>query len=254
MMHKDFETGRFYLGDCLEIMKEIPDNCIDMILCDLPYGTTQNKWDSVLDLKILWEQYWRILKINKAVILTAQSPFDKTLGGSCIEFLKYEWIWEKAKATGHLNSKRQPLKAHENILVFYRNQCTYNPQKTPGQIYKGSGGKSKKDNYGDFSAIREGSKDGSRYPRSVQFFTHEIRPVHPTQKPVALFEYLVRTYTNENDLILDNCAGSGTTAIAAINTNRKWVCIEKEQEYYDKSIERIGNHKTESEWKTGIKI
>lgn len=239
---QDIKNGRFYLGDCLEVMKSIPDGVVDMILCDLPYGTTQNKWDSIIDLKLLWAEYWRIAKSNTAIVLTAQPPFDKILGVSCIENLKYEWIWEKGKATGHLNAKKQPMKAHENVLIFYKNQPLYVPQKAEGKPYKPNGGKSKKDNYGDFEAVREGSADGSRYPRSVQFFTHESKPIHPTQKPVALFEYLIKTYTNEGALVLDNCAGSGTTAIAAENTGRRWICIEQLQEYADKAVARIQNH------------
>lgn len=242
MIFTDIKNGRFYNEDCFDAMREIPDGVIDMVLCDLPYGTTQNKWDSVLPLDKLWAEYWRVCKSNAAIVLTAQPPFDKSLGVSQIDFLKYEWIWEKEKATGHLNAKKQPMKAHENILVFYKEACNYYPQKTEGKPYKPNGDASKKDNYGKFDAVREGSEDGSRYPRSVQFFTHENKPIHPTAKPVALFEYLIKTYTNENELVLDNTAGSGTTAIAAINTNRKWVCIEKDETYYGKAIERISNH------------
>ena len=241
-MHIDYPKGRFYKGDCLEVMKEIPDGVIDMILCDLPYGTTQNKWDSIIPLDLLWKQYLRIIKDNGAIVLSAQCPFDKVLGVSNLDNLKYEWIWEKGKATGHLNAKKMPMKSHENILIFYKNQPNYNPQKTEGKPYKPNGGKSKNDNYGDFEAIREGSADGSRYPRDVQFFTHETKPIHPTQKPVSLFEYLIKTYTNENDIVLDNTAGSGTTAIAAINTNRKFVCIEMDENYFNLANERIANH------------
>lgn len=239
------QTNQFILGDCLEVMKEIPDNSIDMILCDLPYGTTQNKWDVVIPFEPLWEQYWRIGKENVAIALTAQCPFDKRLGASQIQYLKYEWIWEKNKATGHLNSKKQPMKAHENILIFYRKQCLYNPQMEEGEPYKNKVGSKKSildsGNYGKYGEFRN-DNEGFRYPRSVKFFNYEIHNIHPTQKPVALFEYLIKTYTNEGDIVLDNCAGSGTTAIAAINTNRKWICIEKEEEYYEKACERIENH------------
>lgn len=238
MNFQTLSNGTFWLGDCFEVMAQAPDASVDLILCDLPYGTTQNKWDSVLDLERLWAEYWRIAKSNAAVVLTAQPPFDKLLGASQIAALKYEWIWEKAKATGHLNAKKQPMKAHENILVFYKQQCIYNPQMVQGEEYKPGGGASKKDNYGDFEAVRE--NDGKlRYPRSVQFFKHETKPIHPTQKPVELFEYLIKTYSNEGDLVLDNCAGSGTTAIACENTNRRWVCIEKDEDYANKAVERI---------------
>lgn len=231
--------GQFLLGDCFEHMVDIPDGSVDMVLCDLPYGTTQNKWDSAIPLKELWAEYWRVCKPNAAVVLTAQAPFDKMLGASQLAHLKYEWIWQKPKATGHLNVKIQPLKDHENVLVFYRKQATYNPQKTPGEPYKGCGGNSRTStNYGDFGNVREGSADGSRYPRSVLRVPHVARPQHPTQKPVALFEYLIRTYTNHGDLVLDNTAGSGTTAVAAENTGRRWICIERDPEYYAKAVAR----------------
>lgn len=243
MKFQDFPTGRFYNEDCFDAMKEIPDGVIDMILCDLPYGTTQNKWDSVLQLDKLWAEYWRVAKPNAAIVLTAQTPFDKILGVSQIQFLKYEWIWEKSEATGHLNAKKQPMKAHENILIFYKEQCEYFPQKIKSKavkiVQKSANGSS---NYGNQNPTTYESDE--RYPRSVQLISKDNKnsKIHPTQKPVLLFEYFIKTYTNENELVLDNTAGSGTTAIAAINTNRKWVCIEKETEYYDKAINRIINH------------
>lgn len=224
-------------GDCLELMQSIPDGSVDMILCDLPYGTTRNKWDSVIDLPSLWAEYKRICR--GAIVLTAQSPFDKVLGASNIGMLRYEWIWEKPKATGHLNAKRAPMKAHENILVFSDRQPTYNPQKTAGEPYKGCGGASRNDNYGGFAAVREGSADGSRYPRSVLQFRHETKPLHPTQKPVALMEYMIRTYTHEGETVLDNCMGSGTTGVACVSTGRRFIGIEKEAKYYDIAYHRI---------------
>jgi len=238
-MNSDFKDENIWLmqGDCLERMKEIPDGSVDMILCDLPYGTTQNKWDSVIQLGNLWLEYKRICR--GAIVLTAQTPFDKVLGASNLEMLKYEWIWEKSKATGHLNAKKMPMKAHENILVFYEKLPTYNPQKTAGEPYKPSGGVSKLDNYGDFAAIREGSLDGTRYPRSVVKFKHEIKPVHPTQKPVALMEYLLRTYTNEGETILDNCMGSGTTGVACRNTSRRFIGVEMDDNYFNIAKQRI---------------
>lgn len=235
----DIKTENTWLmfGDCLERMKEVPDGSVDMILCDLPYGTTQNKWDSIIPLDKLWSEYKRIC--NGAIVLTAQTPFDKVLGVSNLDMLKYEWIWEKSKATGHLNAKKMPMKAHENILVFYSKQPTYNPQKSPGKPYTGRGGNSKQDNYGDFGVSRDGSSDGSRYPRSVLNFTHETKPVHPTQKPVALMEYLIKTYTNEGDTVLDNTMGSGTTGVACSNTNRKFIGIEMDPSYYGIACGRI---------------
>lgn len=233
-------------GDCLEMMAQIPDGSVDMVLCDLPYGTTQNKWDSVIPFEPLWAHYKRICK--GAVVLTAQPPFDKALGASNLGMLKYEWIWEKAKATGHLNAKKQPMKAHENILVFYEKQCCYNPQKAAGAPYKGSGGASKNDNYGGFDAVREGSTDGSRYPRTVIAFAHEHAPVHPTQKPVALMEYLIRTYTNEGETVLDNCMGSGTTGVACVNTGRNFIGIEQDDKYFAIAKQRIEESQVLPDW------
>ncbi|UVX29533.1 DNA methyltransferase [Klebsiella phage VLCpiS13f] len=224
-------------GDCLDLMKEIPDGSVDLVLCDLPYGTTRNKWDSVIDLQVMWYEYKRVCR--GAIVLTAQTPFDKVLGASNLNMLRYEWIWEKPKATGHLNAKRAPMKAHENILVFYERLPIYNPQKTDGEPYKGCGGASKNDNYGGFDAAREGSADGSRYPRSVQKFKHETKPLHPTAKPVALMEYLIKTYTNEGDTVLDNCMGSGTTGVACMNTGRRFIGIEKDESYFKIAKGRI---------------
>jgi len=224
-------------GDCLELMKDIPDKSVDAIICDLPFGTTQNKWDSVIPFDELWDHYWRIAKSNAAIILNAQAPFDKALGFSQLKYLKYEWIWEKGRATGHLNCKKQPLKLHENILVFYKKQCVYNPQMVDGELYSVGGGKSKNDNYGDFSTKRE--NDGRlRYPKSILKIKTETG-LHPTQKPVKLTEYLIKTYTNEGGLVLDNCMGSGTTCLAAKNLNRQFIGIEKEKEYYDICAERL---------------
>lgn len=208
----------------------------DMVMCDLPYGTTQNKWDSVIPLAPLWLEYWRIC--SGAVVLTAQTPFDKVLGCSSLAQLKYEWIWEKGRATGHLNADKQPMKAHENILVFYKKQPVYNPQKTEGKPYAGAGGKSKLDNYGDFGTSRRGSIDGARFPRTVQQFKHQTGH-HPTQKPVALLEYLIRTYTNEGDTVLDNTMGSGSTGIACMNTGRNFIGIERDPGYFEIARARI---------------
>lgn len=235
--HK-IRNGEWWIGDCLQLMKDIPDGSVDMILCDLPYGTTQNKWDTVIPFEPLWREYWRVCKSNAAVVLTAQCPFDKILGASQIDHLKYEWIWEKSKATGHLNAKKQPMKNVENVLVFYRQQCLYNPQglvqkEKPTIRRGGDNGK----NYGKSEKSTLQTHEG--YPRQILKFSSVGQTVHPTQKPVALFEYLIKTYTNEGDLILDNTAGSGTTAVAAENTLRRWICIERDQEYSRKAIERI---------------
>lgn len=225
------------LGDTLERMKEIPDGTVDMVMCDLPYATTRNSWDCMIDLPSLWDEYWRITKHDAAVVLTAQCPFDKVLGASQLQYLRYEWLWEKPKATGHLNAKKQPMKAHENILVFYRKLGTFNPQMIPGKAYTPGGGGSKKDNYGDFAAVRE--NDGSlRYPRSIQKFSAESGS-HPTQKPVALMEYLIKTYTNPGELVLDNTMGSGTTGVACMNTGRRFIGIERDEKYFAICEDRI---------------
>lgn len=233
------ERNKIYLGDCLELMKDIDDKSIDMILCDLPYGTTRNKWDSIIPLDLLWEQYCRIIKNNGAICLTAQTPFDKVLGVSNLKMLKYEWIWCKTKATGFLNAKKMPLKNHENILVFYKNLPTYNAQFTKGKPYKETSGAAS-DNYGKYHKV-ENINSGFRYPLSIQKFNSD-NGLHPTQKPVALFEYLIKTYTNESETVLDNCIGSGTTAIASINTGRFFIGIEKDEGYYNVAKKRIDEH------------
>ena len=226
--------------DCVEGMKYIDDKSIDMILCDLPYGTTRNKWDSIIPLEPLWEQYKRIIKDNGAIVLTAQTPFDKVLGASNLDMLRYEWIWEKDNATGHLNAKKMPMKKHENILVFYKKLPQYNPQFTEGKPYVVKRGR-KSTNYGDDVEGYDGitKSDGKRYPTSILRFNKETG-LHPTQKPVALFEYLIKTYTNEGETVLDNCMGSGTTAVACINTNRNFIGIELDEGYFKIAKERIG--------------
>lgn len=231
-------------GDCLELMKDIPDGSVDMVLADLPYGTTRNRWDSIIPLDLLWEQYNRIIKDNGAIVLTAQTPFDKILGCSNLDMLKYEWIWDKKLATGHLNAKKMPMKLHENILVFYKKPPTYNPQFTEGYPYDKGFHLKESTNYGKQVAVSGANKTGKRYPKSIVKFSNadRINKTHPTQKPVALFEYLIKTYTNEGDTVLDNCAGSGTTAIAAINTNRNYILMEQEQEYIDVINKRIAEH------------
>lgn len=229
-------------GDCLEILPTIADGSVDMILCDLPYGTTQNKWDSIIPLDRLWAEYWRVVKPNGAIVLTAQTPFDKALGASCIRRLKYEWIWEKTEATGHLNAKKCPMKAHENVLVFYRKLPTYNPQKTYGHARKVAVQVSAKasTNYGTVGE-KPPYDSTERYPRSVLVFSTDKQrsKLHPTQKPVALMEYLIRTYTNEGETVLDNTMGSGTTGVAARNTGRNFIGIERDPEYFAIASARI---------------
>ena len=233
------ENVQLYQGDCLEEMKNIPDKSIDMILCDLPYGTTRNKWDTVIDLDLLWIEYERIIKDNGAIVLFAQVPFNIILGYSNLKLLKYEWIWEKEQGTGHLNAKKMPLKSHENIMVFYKKLPTYNPQMVGNEVrtVKRSGNKSKTTNYGDFIEIKESTYIG-RYPKDIIKFNKD-KGYHPTQKPVALLEYLIKTYTNEGEMVLDNCMGSGSTGVACVNTGRKFIGIEIDKKYFDISKQRI---------------
>jgi site-specific DNA-methyltransferase (adenine-specific) len=222
-------------GDCLDLMASIPNGSVDMVLCDLPYGTTQNKWDAVIPFGPLWAHYKRICK--GAIVLAAQPPFDKALGASNIQNLKYEWIWEKESGTGHLNAKKAPLKSHENILVFYSRQPVYNPQFSAGKPYKMVSGKASS-NYGQQKETVTES-DGRRYPLTVLRFNRDKNRVHPTQKPVALMEYLIRTYTNEGETVLDNCMGSGSTGVACANTGRNFIGIEKDAKYFAIAKQRI---------------
>ena len=243
--------NRIYNGDCLDLMpKYVDDKSIDMIFCDLPYGTTNCKWDSVIDLPKLWSEYERVIKDNGVILLFAQTPFDKVLGASNLKLLKYEWIWEKTQATGHLNAKKMPMKAHENILVFYKKLPTYNPQKTSGHKPINSYTKYIKTQnnteiYGEMKREISGGGETDRYPRSVITFASDKQTscLHPTQKPLALIEYMIRTYTNEGDLILDNTCGSGTTLLGAAKLNRNYIGIEKEEEYYNITLDRLKDYR-----------
>ena len=235
-------------GNCLELMKDIPDGSIDMILADLPYGTTACKWDTIIPFDLLWEQYGRVIKDNGAIVLTASQPFTSALVMSNPKLFKYEIIWEKSKASNFLLAKKQILKAHENVLIFSKKTATYNPQKTEGKPYSGDKRAGKKGSLTDVfnnvpnPTFRNGSKDGLRYPRSVQYFKtseSEGKTTHPTQKPVALFEYLIKTYTNEGDNVLDNAMASGTTGVACVNTNRNFIGMELEEKYFDIAEQRI---------------
>ena len=237
-----YSKSKLILGDALAKMNKLPSSSIDMILCDLPYGTTKNKWDTVIPLDKLWKQFKRIRKENAAIVLTAQTPFDKILGMSNFKMLKYEWIWVKNVSTGFLNAKKAPLKKHENVLVFYDNLPIYNPQKTFGHPNKKTTHRIGSLNYGQHKISSYESTE--RYPVSVLNIPHENRLtyIHPTQKPVGLFSYLIQTYTNAGDTVMDCCSGSGTTAIACIDTNRNFICIEKTKNYFYKSKDRIEKH------------
>ena len=223
-----------YNGDCLGVMKTIPDKSIDMILCDLPYGTTQCKWDIIIPFDKLWEQYNRVIKDNGAIVLFGNEPFSSKLRVSNIKNYKYDWIWKKSNVMGFLNANKRPLKETENIMVF--NTKIYNPQGLlPNNKWKNRGGKST-DVLGEFKNVN--FSKSKNYPRTILEYKND-RGLHPTQKPVALCEYLIKTYTNDNDLVLDNCMGSGTTGVACIKTNRNFIGIELNKDYFEIAKERI---------------
>jgi len=229
-------------GDCLEKMKDIPDKSVDMVLCDLPYGTTACKWDTIIPFEPLWEQYKRIIKDNGAIVLTASQPFTSALVMSNIKMFKYEWIWEKSRKTNHMMAKKQPLKKHENILVFYNNQPKYNPQGTIDCeiTKKNTEGRLRSNVYGKTGNNLEHLQKKTGYPDSVLKVNNEHNVgFHPTQKPVTLFEYLIKTYTNEGDTVLDNCMGSGTAGVACKNLNRNFIGIELDSEYFKIAEKRI---------------
>ena len=233
---------QLYKGDCLIEMDKIADKSIDMILTDLPYGTTQAKFDVIIPFEPLWKQYHRVIKDNGAIVLFGQEPFSSYLRLSNIDEYKYDWIWDKIKGTGFLNAKKQPMRNHELISVFYKNQCTYNPQMTHGHIRKTSFKRVELQTeiYGKTNRnVFYESTD--RYPRSIQIFSTDtqISSLHPTQKPVALLQYLIKTYTNENETVLDSCFGSGSTGVACCTLNRNFIGIEKDDNYFEIAKKRI---------------
>ena len=243
-----FDESVIYNGDCLEVMKDIADKSVDCVICDLPYGTTVCKWDSVIPFEPLWKEYKRIIKDNGAICLFGCEPFSSQLRMSNLNMYKYDWYWEKSKATNFLNSKKQPLRCIESISIFYNSQPIYHPQMVEGEPYN-KGYRSDKyqdvnrdSTTGTYKSSYIANIDGKRYPKNKLYFKtaeSEGNVVHPTQKPVALLEYLVKTYTNENEIVLDNCSGSGSTAVACKNTKRRFICIEKDKNYYDLSVERL---------------
>ncbi len=233
-------------GDCLELMKDIPDKAVDMILCDLPYGVTQNKWDSVIDLEKLWIQYERIIKDNGAIVLTAQDKFSAKLMISNEKIHKYNLIWDKQLTSGFLNANRMPLRVHEDILVFYKKLPIYNPQKVKGKPNhsKGKMTTEENNNYGKYGKIDNKDILGDmKHPKSIILFQkpHPSKALHPTEKPVGLMEWLIKTFTDENELILDNCMGSGTTGVACKNLNRDFIGIELDEKYFDIATKRIND-------------
>lgn len=246
------KNGEFWLGDCLNLMGDIPDGSVDMVLCDLPYEATVFDWDKGINLSELWEHYNRVAKKNAAFVFTSIQPFTTKLICSNMKCFRYSLVWDKVnRITGSLQSNKRPMRSHEDILIFARKQPTYNKQKIlkprlVGSRYLGHG-----------KHVGEGKREDSSYRRGSngEFVPHNPVSIisikgnvpfehglHPTQKPIELFEYLIKTYSNEGEMILDNCAGSGTTAIAAENLNRRWLCIEKDVGYYEKAIERIKTH------------
>lgn len=247
------ELNRIYNQECIDGMKLIDDKSIDMILCDLPYGTTACKWDTIIPFDKLWEQYKRVIKDNGAIVLTASQPFTTKLISNNYDMFKYCLVWEKTKPTGFINAKNAPLKKHEDICIFSKGTTANKSNKRMNYFPQGLtfSGKTKQSKYdeNDILGIRPSRKnDGyvqqyTNYPNSILKFQSENKTVHPTQKPVALFEYLIRTYTNEGETVLDNCMGSGTTAVACINTNRKFVGFELDEEYFKIANNRIGEAK-----------
>lgn len=237
---------KLWKGDCLERMKDIPDKSIDMILCDLPYGTTQNKWDKKINLEKLFAEYKRIVKSGGVIALFSQMPFCVDLVNADRKNFRYEWIWQKSQGTGFLNANRMPLKIHENILIFYDKLPVYNPQFSKGRKHHRHNAHSGSDNYGKFKNLPVTCSD-EQYPCDIIYFPSANcekakKMYHPTQKPVPLLEYLIKTYTNEGETVLDNCIGSGSTGIACINTNRNFIGIELDDKYFKIAKNRIKTH------------
>jgi DNA modification methylase len=236
-------------GECLKEMAEIPDNYVDMVMCDLPYGTTQNKWDSCIDLTQLWSAYKRICKPSAAIVLTAAQPFTSALLISNVKDWRVGWVWDKIAPTGFLNAKKQPLRRTEDVLVFYRQQPTYNPQMTEGKAISRTASKTMKGAHGTGSCYRDGlvspgkGSTTERYPVNLIQFSNGHSPnsanYHPTQKPVALMEYMIKTYTDEGMTVLDNCMGSGTTGVACMNLGRNFIGIERDPAYFKIASDRI---------------
>lgn len=239
----------FYCMDCFDGMKQINDKSIDMILCDLPYGATRCSWDIIIPFDTLWNEYKRIIKDNGAIVLFGMEPFSSYLRLSNIEMYKYDWIWDKIKGTGFLNAKKQPMRNHEIISVFYKKQCKYHPQMTTGNepVHKYTKLSSDGNCYGKTKIGISGGGSTERYPRSIQVFSTDTQTcaIHSTQKPVALCEYLIRTYTDAQDLVLDNCAGSCSTGIACHNTGRRFIGFEKDKEIFERANKRLIEHKSQ---------
>lgn len=248
------EINKINLGDCLDLMQDIPDKSIDMILCDLPYGTTACKWDTIIPFPPLWEQYDRVIKDNGAIVLFCSQPFTSVLIVSNLKLYKYTWTWEKERPSNFFAAKFQPLNNTEDIAVFGKGGCN-NGTKNPLRYFPqgiqeidrvakncNTGGKIGKEHKTSLNDGRLYHQKTTGYPKKTIKFNNDLNTWHPTQKPVALCEYLIKTYTLNSEIVLDNCIGSGTTAIAAINTNRNYIGIEKDPKYYELSRERVASH------------
>lgn len=237
-----------YNGDCLELLKNIPSKTVDMILCDLPYQRTQNQWDIMIPIKELWEEYKRVIKGNGVISLFADGMFMAEIMISNKKMWKYNLVWDKVLPSGFLNANRQPLRSHEEICIFYNKQPTYNPQKVKGNPNhsKGKPKVNENNNYGHFEFVDNREELGDmKHPKSILTFqkTHPSISVHPTQKPIELLEWLIKTYTNECDTVLDNCMGSGSTGVACVNTNRNFIGIELDKGYFEIAERRISEVK-----------
>lgn len=251
----DFKNDNLWLmqGDCLERMKEIPDGSVDMVLTDPPYGTTQNKWDSVIDLKSMWVEIWRVLKPNGAVVLCSAQPFTSTLISSQLNNYKYEWVWVKNLKTGNLNARRMPMGGHETLQVFYKKPCTYNPQKRlrTTEVKSGNKKNSKTSNYGsqrdDYIDRQSDLINPDTALLNIKCVHNSSGKNHPTEKPVELMEYMIKTYTNEGETVLDFTMGSGTTGVACVNLNRNFIGIELDEGYFNIAEERIMNKEKQHE-------
>ena len=249
------EIDKIYLGDCLELMKEIPDASVDCIICDLPYSETGNKWDVLIDSEKLFSEYRRIIKNDGAIVLFGSFRLGARLLTAAPDLYKYEWIWEKDNGTNAPNVNLQPFRVHEYVFVFGKGRCTngtrvpmkYNPQKTQGKPYCQKSGRMSDNWKGGLKNVITNNESGLRHPKTVQYFKRDKDKLHPTQKPVELVRYLIRTYTNEGDIVLDNCVGSGTTAVAAIKEKRHFIGMELNKEYYDIACERINKEREEIE-------
>ena len=235
-------TYELYHGDCLDVMPTIPDNSIDMILVDPPFGTTQNKWDTVIDLPAMWKECKRIIKPNRAIVFFAMQPFTSVLVCSNLPMFKYDWAWRKPKGTGHLNAKKMPMRDKEDILIFSQGTPLYHPQMSKGESYKAKAGKqSTTESYGHYGDFRNDNQ-GTRYPKQIlEFGVVEGATLHPTQKPLPLLRYLIRTYSNEGDTILDFCFGSCSTGVACLEERRNFIGIEKDTErgYFEIATNRM---------------